>query len=47
LFRTAAEGPVQLPRRGYAPPLNEKGCENQFGGFGPLNGFDFPLPVPR
>jgi len=33
-----------LPRGGFSPPINEKGCENQFGGFGPFNGFDFPPP---
>lgn len=32
------------PRGGYSPPVNERGCENQFGGFGPFNGFDFPPP---
>ena len=36
--------PVPRPRGGYTAPLNEKGCENQFGGFD-FRGFDFPIPV--
>jgi len=33
---------LQPAPRPPGPALNEKGCENQFGGFGPFNGFDFP-----
>jgi hypothetical protein len=46
LVRVAAPTLRPNPRGGFAPPLNEQGCGNQFGGFGPFNGFDFP-PPPR
>jgi hypothetical protein len=39
--------PPQRPQLAPRPPvqsLNERGCGNQFGGFGPFNGFDFPPP---
>jgi sulfur transfer complex TusBCD TusB component (DsrH family) len=36
--------PSPRPRGGFNAPLNEKGCENQFGGFD-FRGFDFPIPV--
>jgi hypothetical protein len=44
LVRVAAAPIRPGPRGGYARPPNEQGCENQFGGFGPFNGFDFPPP---
>lgn len=46
LFARTAASPIRPgPRGGYSPPLNELGCENQFGGITlPLNGFDFPPP---
>ena len=48
LLIRVADNPAPRPApRGYVAPLNEEGCGNEFGGFGPFNGFDFPLPVPR
>ena len=48
LLRKVAAGSEArpAPRGGYRRPLNEEGCENEFGGFPPFSGFDFPLPVP-
>jgi hypothetical protein len=46
LVKVAAQ-PAVPPARGYTPSLNERGCENEFGGFGPTNGFDFPIPLGR
>ena len=47
--RAPEPAPAQRPQPNPRLPvqtLNEKGCGNQFGGFGPFNGFDFP-PQPR